>query len=442
MPQVPPSLLLAAQNPRVRGLVAGAETPARLSDIVASRDASREQAEQQNTSTQLQNRQLQEKLDNEPVLQAIRKKAAAGDKMAQIELASVSPEDAFRLSQITKNANAQEVAALDQQLEAKAAQAIAALPTASPQQRPALIRDIAMGGFMKEAIALGQTKPGEGQFTLGNKRFGPSGNVIASVEGKPEKVTAKNVKLDDGRVVAATVSPDGTVKVGTRELEPGSFSFISQQATGAPGDFQGTKSQVGKDIRQLDFIDRSIEQIDSIIAAVEADPTLVGVPGAIRRAGQTITGGIADVKSVLTGSEAAQAETDPVSQIAQSLLEETELSAEEKQSFFNDPDISKLRLYENTVGLALARTRHPDGRVPVDIIKRSIADAKLTGFTSSRDVINRLREIKEGMTSVKSGLSTRTNRPNEQTVKPIGEMTDEEIQAEIDRIKGTQLGNQ
>jgi len=424
-------------------LVAGAETPARLSDIVASRDASREQAEQQNTSTQLKNRQLQEKLDNEPVLQAIRKKAAAGDKMAQIELASVSPEDAFRLSQIAKNANAQEVAAMDQQLEAKAAQAIAALPTASPQQRPALIRDIAMGGFMKEAISLAQpAKPGEGQFTLGNKRFGPSGNVIASVEAEPEKVSVKNVRLDDGRVVAATVSPDGTAKVGTRELAPGTFSLISQQATGAPGDFQGTKSQVGKDIRQLDFIDRSIEQIDSIIAAVEADPTLVGVPGAIRRAGQTITGGIADVKSVLTGSEAAEAETDPVSQIAQSLLEETELSAEEKQSFFNDPDISKLRLYENTVGLALARTRHPDGRVPVDIIKRSIADAKLTGFTSSRDVINRLREIKEGMTSVKSGLSTRTNRPNEQTVKPIGEMTDEEIQAEIDRIKGTQLGNQ
>ena len=159
MPQVPPSLLLAAQNPRVRGLVAGQLTPARLSDIVSSRDASREQAEQQNISTQLKNRQLQEKLDNEPVLQAIRKKAAAGDKMAQIELASISPDDAFRLSQITKNANAQEVAALDQQLEAKAAQAIAALPTASPQQRPALIRDIAMGGFMKEAIALGQTKP-------------------------------------------------------------------------------------------------------------------------------------------------------------------------------------------------------------------------------------------------------------------------------------------
>ena len=336
MPRIPPSLLIAAQRPPTSALVSGQMTPGRLSDIVASRDNAREQTEQQNVQAKLKNQQLKEKLEQEPVLQAIRKKAAAGDKMAQLELASVAPEDAFRLSQISKNLNAQQAAEIDAQLSAKAADALSKLPTATKEERPALLKDVAMGGFFKEAVALMEPEeaptPGQGQFTLGNKRFGPSGNVIASVEGKPEKVSAKNVKLDDGRVVAATVSPDGTVKVGTRELEPGKFSFISQQATGTPEAFQGTKAQVGKDIRQLDFMDRSISQIDEIIEAVESDPTLVGVPGSIRRAGQTITGGIADVTSVLTGSERAEAEADPVAGIAQSMLDETELSAEDTET--------------------------------------------------------------------------------------------------------------
>jgi len=307
-----------------------------------------------------------------------------------------------------------------------------------PQKKAQLLSSLGALGYFKEAMDLAtaqekQSAPGAGQFTLGDTRFNAAGEVVAKNEdGEDEKVSVKNVKLDDNRVVAATVRPNGEVYVGTRKLDPGKFSFISQQATGTPGDFKGTKAQVGKDIRQLDFIDRTISQIDTIVTEVEKNPTLVGVPGAIRRAGQTLTGGISDISSLITDEQVNEAST-----IGRSLLDETELTEDEKNSFFNDPTISKLRLFENNVGLALARTRHPEGRVPVDIIKRSIGDAKLTGFTSSRDVINRLKEIQSEMHKVRAGLSTRTGAQAEvQPARPTSEMTDEEIAAEIKSLKG------
>lgn len=77
------------------------------------------------------------------------------------------------------------------------------------------------------------------------------------------------------------------------------------------------------------------------------------------------------------------------------------------QTFFSSPTLSVLGLIENSVGLILARLRTPQGRVPVDVIKRSIKDVKLTGLTGTKQVVNRLEFVFNMLGKRESGLQQR-----------------------------------
>lgn len=231
-----------------------------------------------------------------------------------------------------------------------------------------------------------------------------------SLLDKARQVTKVDTSI---QTVTGTDGMPRKVIINSRTGEPIADLGIappSRQEVGEPGQFTGTKTQVGEDIRELDFVDNFTTKLDEMIQRVEEDPTLVGAVGSVRRFGQTASGVAEDLGSVF-GDTFVGGIMEGAADIAEG--DDTELTEEQKQELFNNPDISRLKLFENSLGLALARLRHPDGRVPVDVIKRSISDMQLTGFTSSKDVINRLKEVRDEMEKRRKNLRKRTKQPSE-----------------------------
>ena len=66
----------------------------------------------------------------------------------------------------------------------------------------------------------------------------------------------------------------------------------------------------------------------------------------------------------------------------------------ELQRMFTDPDIPGMQVFERTLGLLMARSRQPTGRMLADVLRTSFEDASVTGFTGANVrpsmVINKL----------------------------------------------------
>ena len=66
----------------------------------------------------------------------------------------------------------------------------------------------------------------------------------------------------------------------------------------------------------------------------------------------------------------------------------------ELQRMFTDPDIPGMQVFERTLGLLMARSRQPTGRMLADVLRTSFEDASVTGFTGDKVrpnfVINKL----------------------------------------------------
>ena len=147
---------------------------------------------------------------------------------------------------------------------------------------------------------------------------------------------------------------------------------------------------------QIGFISEADGIIGDLLGKVKADPGLVGVRGSLRATGQTAL-------SVL-GELGLNAFVESASDLA---LSSTDLSLDEISDLFSSPTLSVLNLIENSVGLILARTRQPTGRLLASVIKLSIEDVKVTGFTGSKQVVNRLEFIRSILGKRKSALQKR-----------------------------------
>tara|TARA_R110002020_G_scaffold5895_1_gene24241 strand:- start:1472 stop:3544 length:2073 start_codon:yes stop_codon:yes gene_type:complete len=66
----------------------------------------------------------------------------------------------------------------------------------------------------------------------------------------------------------------------------------------------------------------------------------------------------------------------------------------ELERMYSDPDIPAMKVFERTLGLLLARSRQPTGRMLADVLRTAFSDASITGFTGSEArpnmVINKL----------------------------------------------------
>ena len=143
------------------------------------------------------------------------------------------------------------------------------------------------------------------------------------------------------------------------------------------------RSQV-KAEEQVTFLQEARVQLDDLLEELDEDPTLVGGVGGLRAKGRAAITLLEDFG------------LDRVVTLARELaFDESSLSAEEIEGFFSNPTLSALDIIENSVGLILARIRTPAGRIPVELIRLSIADVGLKGLRGSEVVRDRIEFVRD-----------------------------------------------
>ena len=132
----------------------------------------------------------------------------------------------------------------------------------------------------------------------------------------------------------------------------------------------------------------------------EGDPTLLGLVGGLRGSGQT---GLTILDDLGFG-HIAEAASDAAMSIAGQAQEEGDFGFDHVVDFFDDPELSSLDIMANSIGLILARIQTPEGRVPVEVIRRSIDAVGLKGLRGSEQIRNRLKFVRDKL------LRPRANR--------------------------------
>jgi hypothetical protein len=162
-------------------------------------------------------------------------------------------------------------------------------------------------------------------------------------------------------------------------------------------------------VAQRDWLEFQASELTNMIASIEQDATLAGAGGSLRRLGQQVIGSavsIADVLGQANSQRASKFMLDTV-RAAQADLDAGRVDESVFNSLFNDPNISEMTLFENTLAYTLARLRVPEGRLLASVINDSKRDASLTGFTGSADVMNRLRSIQRQLAARMDSLDRR-----------------------------------
>jgi hypothetical protein len=152
----------------------------------------------------------------------------------------------------------------------------------------------------------------------------------------------------------------------------------------------------------MEFTNAVIEQINFVIKKAEADPSILGVPGAIRKKLQAAVGIASDVADfVLPGTDLLAklhlgSTKSDLSEDLRNIIESYEPGAlnEEQTSRMAryleaDPTVAALLQLENNIALALAKNRSA-GRLLADVLKMSVNEVQLTGWQSQKDVVSRL----------------------------------------------------
>lgn len=213
---------------------------------------------------------------------------------------------------------------------------------------------------------------------------GLANNALAQArflaENSPEVQRQKELdKPVSDRLASQLGVPVGTTMGEVMDLTPPSPAELSEQQ--AVGGARG-RGRVDAE-EQISFIGQANAIIDTLRDELSIDPGLVGAQGSLRATGQTALGVLSDL-----GAERLLNTARDLAANASDLPED------EFKSLFESDTLSTLKLTENSLGLILARLRTPSGRIPVDVIRRSIDDVKLRGLTSSKQVQARLNFVK------------------------------------------------
>lgn len=152
-----------------------------------------------------------------------------------------------------------------------------------------------------------------------------------------------------------------------------------------------TAARRDKTIGNRDFTQNVVAQIDDWIKLGTDDPTLLGAVGSARRAGQSVLGMGKDVGRLLPGSDAIFKIAD---QLAKKFVDLGIVDEDLAFSELQNPNVPALQVFENTIAMAIARNRQPQDRILKDVYLSAKEDAKITGFKSSYDVIQKMRTLR------------------------------------------------
>jgi len=218
---------------------------------------------------------------------------------------------------------------------------------------------------------------------------GTSEPISGLTETEQEDLNTAEVNLAWKRIAATGKIGSGFSKLTKTHMQGVTQEdAIAREEVGKAGIHElkarPTQSQNAKINAAWQEIDTHIENLESMLVDIEADPTLAGVPGSLRKGAQTTLGVMEDLLRYAPV-------IGPVLDMAEALTDD--MSSEDKERFGHDPKLSRLRIFENDLAWALARARQPEGRILAKNYEAATKDAKITGVTSSRDVVARIGEI-------------------------------------------------
>ena len=212
---------------------------------------------------------------------------------------------------------------------------------------------------------------------------GMANNLLSQARFISDNSTDIKRQQELDKSISADLASELGVEIGTTYRE------VLGVIPSSPGELAEERSvgtargrQRVADEEQLGFVDEARTMVSGLLENIEADPGIVGVRGSLRATGQTAFGVLGDLGAT------ALAET------ARGLaFDNTDLGLDSVTQMFDSPTLSVLDILENSIGLVLARLRTPSGRIPVDVIKRSIKDVQLKGLKSSEQIQNRLKLV-------------------------------------------------
>jgi hypothetical protein len=217
-----------------------------------------------------------------------------------------------------------------------------------------------------------------------------------SLEMAREKENDKPISMELARefgLPIGTPMGEALTKIGGRlPLSPADLAATKSEATAT------AKAKV-KGQETIAFVNEAESVVDSFLEKLSVDPKLGGLIGGLRATGQNLIQIFNDFGAgelVITAKELAFSESNaPIDDVL---------------GWFDDKTLSVLDIMTNSIGLILARIRTPTGRIPVDVIKRSIKDTNLAGFQGSKVVRNRLEFIKELLGQRRENVKSRFKR--------------------------------
>lgn len=207
-------------------------------------------------------------------------------------------------------------------------------------------------------------------------KYGANHQIIKTYDKFIDRIAA-------GSGQAFTVMPDGTVVFG--QGSPQALQSAGQLATASARD---------ETLSAVKFGDHMLTVIDGAITAAKQDRTRVGLVGDVRRMVQRAVGVGEDIANVIPGAKtiinygkavATQAIADPKVDpgLAHSL-----------NTDFFDPKLDDLKLLENSIAIALAKTRQERGKLLADVYKDAKRDADIGGLNGSQAIINKLTTLR------------------------------------------------
>ena len=229
-------------------------------------------------------------------------------------------------------------------------------------------------------------------------------NLLAQARFVVENSTEIQRARELDKPITAGLASELGVAVGTTYrdvlgvLPPSPGELAQERGAGAA---RGRETIKGEE--QIAFIDEARVMVGDLLEEIEVDPTIVGIGGSLRSTGQTAIGVLGDL-GFNSLSEAAR-------DVA---FESTDLGLDNITEMFDSPTLSVLDIMENSIGLILARLRTPTGRIPVDVIKRSIDDVRLTGLKGSKQIENRLKFVLDQLDRRSTAIQKRFKLPDEQ----------------------------
>lgn len=241
----------------------------------------------------------------------------------------------------------------------------------------------------QKLILAGETQIGRGLLTAANTMAKFDGDVGLQIE--LNKVLDPSVAAELGLPFGST-GRDALGRHLMTDTEKAEQKTMAQERA---------KRRV-KDEVELGFVNEAKAQLSDLRGKLKADPKLVGIIGSVRTFGKNAIGILSDagLKSFI----------DRAQSVTQDLPESFQVD-------LNDPTLDTKGIIENSIGLILARTYTPQGRIPVDVIKRAMSEASLGGMVSSERVINRIEALSEKLAARERTIRDRNDIPNESAPK-------------------------